>query len=271
MRVTRHSLWQMALIAAFCVAITNNALASETELGAGLAVINFPYYKGSKQRSTVVLPVPYVDYRGEFLKADRQGVRGELFESERVELSISASASPPVKSDDILLRKGMPNLKPSFELGPQLNILLSPPEEKSYTLKLRLPLRQGITIEKNPGNAGLIFSPNLNLDIVDPFGLSKSNLGFVVGPIFTNKKQNDLFYTVDPAYATGSRPAYQASSGYAGTQFLMSLSRRMGNVWAGAYVRYDNLRGATFADSPLVATRHYLTAGFSASYIFTKF
>lgn len=245
--------------------------APKTELGLGLAVLHFPAYRGSDQTSVLVLPVPYIEYRGDFFKADRQGLRGDIFNSDRVELSISLSGSPPTKSDGITLRRGMPDLNPSVELGPQLNILLTPPEDKAMTLKLRLPIRQGITLESKPRDAGLTFSPNLNLDISNPWGLCGGNLGFLVGPIFTNKKQNDLFYTVTPAYATTMRPAYQSRSGYAGAQFLVSLSRKMGNIWVGSYVRYDNLRGAVFAESPLVATRNFITAGFAVSYIFAKF
>jgi MipA family protein len=243
----------------------------KTELGMGVVVLQFPAYRGSAQRSTLVLPVPYLEYRGDFFKADRQGLRGELFDSERVELSVSLSGSPPTKSTEIALRKDMPDLKPSVEIGPQLNVLLSSPSNKSSTLKLRIPLRQGMTLESNPKNAGLTFSPNLNLDIANPFGLSGANLGFVVGPIFTSQKQNDYFYTVAAPYVTAARPAYKARSGYAGSQFLVSLSRRMGDVWVGSYVRYDNLRGAVFADSPLVATRNYVTAGIAVSYVFAKF
>lgn len=266
-------------IGALCTAFVMIAAQAETftdespktELGMGVVVLQFPAYRGSAQRSTLVLPVPYLEYRGDFFKADRQGLRGELFDSERVELSVSLSGSPPTKSTEIALRKDMPDLKPSVEIGPQLNVLLSAPANKSVTLKLRVPLRQGMTLESNPKNAGLTFSPNLNLDIANPFGVSGANLGFVVGPIFTSKKQNDYFYTVEAPYANAIRPAYQARSGYAGSQFLMSLSRKIGDVWVGSYVRYDNLRGAVFADSPLVATRNYVTAGIAVSYIFAKF
>jgi MipA family protein len=243
----------------------------KTELGMGIAVLQFPAYRGSNQASTLVLPLPYLEYRGDFFKSDREGVRGSLFDSERVELSISVSGSPPTKSEGVDRRKGMPDLKPSLELGPQLNVLLSSPQLKDITLKLRLPLRQGITIENQPRDIGLTFSPNLNVDVANPWGWSGANLGFVVGPIFTSKRQNDNFYTVNAGHAAPARPAYQASGGYAGSQFLVSISRRLGDVWIGSYIRYDSLRGAVFADSPLVSTRHYLTAGFAVSYVFAKF
>ncbi len=241
------------------------------ELGFGAALIRFPAYRGSDQASFVVLPFPYVDYRGDFLKADREGIRGSLFDSERLELSVSFSGSPPTKSEGITLRKGMPNLKPSFEFGPQINVRLSDPNNKTVKLNLRLPLRQGITLQTKPKNVGLTFSPNLNLDVANPFGLEGANFGVVAGPIFTSKKQNDYFYTVDSEFATTTRPAYQAKSGYAGSALTVGLSRRMGSVWAGTYVRYDNLNRATFAESPLVATKNYVTAGIAVAYIFKQF
>ena len=49
------------------------------EAGAGMAVIDFPDYRGSDERHTYVLPVPYVVYRGEFLKVDRENIRGNYY------------------------------------------------------------------------------------------------------------------------------------------------------------------------------------------------
>jgi MipA family protein len=242
----------------------------KTEVGLGLAVLQFPAYRGSNQSIYRLLPFPYLQYNGTFFKADRDGMRGNLFDSERMELSVSVSGSPPTKSDSIALRKGMADLRPSLELGPQLNMLLSSPQDKSTTLKLRLPIRQGITVEKSPHNVGMTFSPNLNLDVLNPWGIPGGNLGVVVGPIFTTKKQNANFYDVDAASATQLRPAYQSHGGYAGSQFLVSLSRKYPDFWIGSYIRYDNLQGATFANSPLVATKHYVTAGVAFSYIFAK-
>ena len=240
-------------------------------LGVGMAGLNFPAYRGSDQRSSWLLPVPYLEYNGEFFKADRQGLRGQLFDSPRVQLSISASGSPPIDSGGVERRRDMPALKASLEIGPQLSVLLSDPAESSMTLKLRLPLRQGITLERRPQDIGLTFSPNLNLDIADPWGLPRSNLGFLAGPIFTSQKQNDYFYSVGAPFATTDRPAYQARSGYAGAQALVSLSRKTGDWWFGAFARYDNLNGAVFEGSPLVATRSYVTVGVALSYIFARF
>lgn len=94
------------------------------EAGAGVAVINFPHYRGSDQRRTWLLPFPYVVYRGEFLQVDEQGLRGLFFKSERTELNLSVSGSIPIDSNDNHARRGMPDLDPTLEIGPTLNFAL---------------------------------------------------------------------------------------------------------------------------------------------------
>ena len=66
------------------------------EAGIGVASVSFPAYRGSDQRHNFLLPTPYFVYRGEFLKADRDGVRAQLFDSDRAELTVSAALSPPI-------------------------------------------------------------------------------------------------------------------------------------------------------------------------------
>ncbi|HHO70113.1 MAG TPA: hypothetical protein ENN02_01365, partial [Halothiobacillus sp.] len=45
---------------------------------------------------------------------------------------------------------------------------------------------------------------------------------------------------------------------------------RFGQLWVGGFLRYDNLSGAAFADSPLVETRHSLMAGIGTAWVFGK-
>src|SRR5690606_40293155 len=66
------------------------------EIGAGLATLNLPDYRGSDERTTYLLPMPYVVYRGEYLRADREGLRGVLFEDERIQLNLSLNGTLPV-------------------------------------------------------------------------------------------------------------------------------------------------------------------------------
>jgi outer membrane scaffolding protein for murein synthesis (MipA/OmpV family) len=237
------------------------------ELGVGIAGLSFPAYRGSDKQDNFLMPVPYIVYHGDFLKADRHGIRGDLFDTDRVDLTLSFSASPPTKSNDIPARAGMPNLKPTVEFGPEIDITLWRTESRERFVKLRMPLRGAFTAERAPRDIGWIFSPNLNMDIGDLPGMPGWNLGMVAGPIWATRRQHDYFYGVAPQYATVERPAYAAKGGYSGSQFIVALSKRFDKTWVGAFIRYDTLSGAAFEDSPLTAKRSFAAAGVGVSWV----
>lgn len=236
------------------------------ELGLGVSAVRFPDYRGSNETSTYVLPLPFVAYRGRFLRADRDGARAILFAGRRVEVDVSLSASTPSRSKDNATRRGMPDLDGTFEIGPNLNVELWQSDDRRFKLDLRLPVRQAITIASNPKAIGVTFSPNLNLDIRNLAG--RWNVGLLGGPLYADRRYHVYYYEVDSQFATASRPGYRASGGYAGWRTLVAASRRIGNAWVGGFVRHDDLDGATFAPSPLVTTRRSLTAGIGISWIF---
>jgi len=238
------------------------------ELGIGVAGLRLPDYRGSDQSRSYLLPLPYIVYRGTWLKADRDGARALLFDTQRVKVDVSVAASTPTRSKDNDAREGMPNLKGTAEVGPNMNITLAASTDKRYRLDLRLPLRAAFTVQRSPRFVGTTFSPNLNLDLAGVGG--GWNLGLLTGPLFADRKYHDYIYGVDAAYATSARPAYQAHGGYAGWQALAATSRRFGNTWVGGFVRYDSLKGAAFEDSPLVRRGSALTVGFGVSWILWK-
>jgi outer membrane protein len=238
------------------------------ELGAGVGVLTSPDYRGSDETSTFVLPVPYFVYRGERLRADRSGVRASLFDSERVDASLSLYATQPAHSRNNQARRGMPDLKPTVELGGNVNLRLWNSSDAGTKLEFRAPLRTAITVESSPKQIGWLFAPSINLDIADPGGFSGWKMGMLAGPLFQNRDYNDHFYSVRPSQALPDRPAYQAKGGYSGAQFMMTLSKRYRRYWVGGFLRYDNLTGAVFDDSPLVRDRSALAAGVAISWIF---
>ena len=235
------------------------------ELGVGVAGLRLPDYRGSDQSRAYVLPLPYIVYRGTWLKADRDGARALLFDSQRVKVDVSVAASTPTRSSDNAARAGMPNLPGTFELGPNLNVTLATSLQDRWKLDLRLPLRAAISAQRSPKFVGTTFSPNLNLDVGGVGG--GWNLGLLTGPLFADRRYHEHFYGVDAAYATAARPAYRAGSGYAGWQALAATSRRVGNLWVGGFLRYDSLHGAAFQDSPLVRRSSALTFGLGVSWI----
>ena len=58
----------------------------------GLTVLRLPHYRGSDQSHGWLLPLPYFVYRGEFLKADREGAHAMLYESGSVNIDMSLAA-----------------------------------------------------------------------------------------------------------------------------------------------------------------------------------
>lgn len=259
----------LALGAALSIAAPDTQARDEPlwEAGLGVAAVHFPHYRGSDQSRTYALPVPYFVYRGEIFKADREGVRGIFLRTDRIDLNLSVGASLPVRSRDTRVREGMPDLDPSIELGPTLDVTLWRAADRAARLDLRLPLRGAVAVSSDPRYVGAQFFPNLNLDIRDPFGHAGWNLGLLAGPVFTDGRYNRYFYEVRPELARPGRPAYSPGGGYAGMQFIAALSKRFPRFWLGGFARYDTLRGAVFEDSPLVTSKRYLAGGFGISWI----
>ncbi|MEO8080134.1 MAG: MipA/OmpV family protein [Caldimonas sp.] len=235
------------------------------ELGIGVAAVRFPDYRGSDQTSSYALPLPFVAYRGRFLRADRDGARAILFAGKRVTVDLSLSASVPTRSKDNVARRGMPDLPGTFEIGPNVNVELWQSPGGGLKLDLRLPLREAITLQRSPRAIGVTFSPNLNLDLRVA---GQWNVGMLAGPLFADRRYHEHFYGVADGFATPTRPGYQAPGGYAGWRATTAVSRRLGNAWLGGFVRYDDLHGASFAPSSLVRRESAITAGVGISWIF---
>ncbi len=253
-----------------CAALLTSlgSLAQETgtkplwELGLGAGVLRLPHYRGSDQQHTWLLPVPYVVYRGQIFKADKDGARAVLFDGDKLEIDMSAAASAPTRSQDDHARQGMANLSPTIELGPNVNWTVQ--RGPGWSLELRLPVRAATTLDRHPHLLGWAATPNLNLDMRTASGW---NIGLLGGPVYSSRGLNGYFYDVPTAGATATRPAYQAPGGYGGLRATAGLSRRDGNRWLGAFVKYDQLNGASFADSPLVRQRQQWAAGVAMSWV----
>ncbi|MES2886815.1 MAG: MipA/OmpV family protein [Pseudomonadota bacterium] len=238
------------------------------EAGLGVGGLRLPHYRGADQSHNWLLPVPYFVYRGDILKADRDGARALLFESEHLHFDLSAAASAPTRSRDNLARQGMPDLAPTLEVGPNLNWTWGRgrlgASRSDWKLDLRVPVRAAVTLESRPKHIGWSSTPHLNLDVGHASGW---NMGLQAGPVWGDRSLNDHFYGVSPALATATRGAYAAPGGWGGWQSTAALSRRFPRHWVGMYVRLDSLQGARFTDSPLVRQRQHLSVGIATSWV----
>jgi outer membrane scaffolding protein for murein synthesis (MipA/OmpV family) len=258
---------RLSLLAGLLLAISVAAAEQKPkwELGAGVTTISLADYRGSREYSSISLPFPYLEYRGQFLRADREeGVRGRLFENTQLELNISGAFSPTVDTDDNPLREGMPALDPTFEIGAALDVNLSGASLKEGWL-IRLPVRAVYAVaDRRIEHIGWLAHPHLAYR----HRYEKWSLRAYAGPLLADNAYHDYYYRVAPEYVRAWRNEYNPGGGYSGLASGISVTRRWGRLWAGAFIRYDNLAGARFETSPLVETRHYFAAGIGAAWVF---
>lgn len=245
------------------------------EFGLGAGVINLPAYRGADGKVNYWIPVPYIAYRGDFLKMDEEGVRGQLYRGKRVHLDFSLAGNVPVPKDDRSARAGMAELDPIGEIGPSVEISLFKDGERhiawEHELLLKLPVRAAISVgDPLLAHQGWVFSPYLSWEDVGETqaGLLRSSLA--IGPLYASKKYHDYFYAVSPADVAPGREEYEASGGYSGKRITWTVSLNTHKWFLGAFARYDDLSGAVFEDSPLVERKNYFAVGLAVSRIFLR-
>jgi len=241
------------------------------ELGAGVALLRMPDYRGSDESRLYLLPYPYIIYRGDILRVDRERISGRIFKTDRLLLDVSIHGSVPVDSSKNSARSGMPDLDPTFEIGPSLNIKLLENKQDRYKLNLTLPVRAVFSTDfSSVSRQGWVVNPKLNFekdDIIPETGL---NLGISAGPMFANSDYHSYYYTVEPVYATASRPSYSAGGGYSGSAITVGLNKGFKQLLFNAFVSMDFLQGSVYEDSPLVKTKNSVMCGLTVSWIFLK-
>jgi len=241
------------------------------EAGAGATGLRLPDYRGSDETRGYVFPLPYFVYRGRHMRFDREGLRGVLHESDRVEFDLSVAGSLPVKSDRNRARAGMPDLDPALEIGPKLNLTLWRDRPKEQRLDLRFALRGVVTTDlSHAKDAGYVFNPHLYFDSRPAFLGGKWDFSAQLGPLYGSERYHQYYYGVAPQFATPERPAFEASAGYSGLASGAALTRRFGKLWVGGFARYDALHGAVFESSPLFRRRQYVAAGVAVAWVFAE-
>ncbi len=244
------------------------------EVGLGAGILRVPAYRGASDKKNIGLPIPYIAYRGDRFTVDEDGMRGELMQKNWMHLDFSVAGSLPVSSGGSA-REGMPDLDPIGEIGPSLKFFLGQQGHRHQGWEqqwwLRMPLRAALSVgDPLIGYQGWVFSPHLNWVWVKGVAQARWRWNLSAGPIFASRQYHDYFYTVSDRYASAGRPVYAATVGYSGSRATLGLSVNSKKWFIGAFVRYDDLRGAVFEDSPLVETRRYLAVGVGVSRVFMQ-
>ena len=227
-----------------------------------------PCYRGSEDYKWYAFPVPYFIYRGDYIQADREGVRGLFYKGTWVETEISISGSPPVR-EGTSAREGMSELDPLMELGPAVRLFLYRGKKVS-ALYFEAAVRAVGSIDMDnfsPGYEGERAALSLVLARFTPRAGSPWNVGVKGGVDFADNQYHGYFYDVDERYVTATRSAYQSGGGYGGASVSGWMSRKLfDGVSVSAYARLENCEGAVYEDSPLVRSRNNVTVGAALSW-----
>ena len=246
-----------------------NTIADKThwELGAGLTAFNTPHYPGSSVNDNFVIPFPYFRIQSDHFEVS-DGVKGFLYESPDYRLNISGDLGVPVKSNKIPARNGMPNLDALLEIGPSFEVIFSGGRKKPHEFRLELPLRAAISTDLSSANyEGWIFEPRLSYETLRPF---KTGWAYRVrgGLRYASAKYNGYYYNVPIESQTSIRNAFESEAGYAGSFIDLMGNWRDDNLIYFAFLRYQNLSGVSFENSPLIEQNDALSIGIGVMWIF---
>ena len=237
---------------------------SDLTLGVGVAAVDYPHYPGSPQSDTLVAPLPYLEYEGDWLSIDRDGIQASLFKSDRAKLDISVSGSLPVNNDDDILREGMNDLELILEVGPELELKLA--QWGNNTLELHLPLRAALELDPSNGiePVGWVFDPRVHYE----WRTQSTEFEIDLGAYTADQEYNQLLYGVSQPFATLARPQYRAKSGLVGYRLSSTIQYDVGAWSFLAYARYMDLGSAKNTDSPLFVDDSYVLFGVGAIWRF---
>ncbi len=234
----------------------------------GLAT-RLPHYRGSEEYSNYAFPLPYFIYRGKIVKANRDGVRGIFWRSEKFQTDISMSGNPPV-SDDNKARTGMPELDSLVEIGPALRYYFYELDERnSFYLQanIRMAFSIGFDDGLDTGHEGYISDLALVYKNSKLFEKSGIRFHLSTGIQFSDQELHSYFYEVEEKYATSDRPAYHVEGGYGGAHLTCSVVKKLtSDISVALFGRWINTAGAVFEDSPLVQTENNYVVSLILSY-----
>lgn len=220
------------------------------EVGVTAFGLNQQAWPGASESVNRAIALPYVLYRGPLLRIDREAFGLRAIKRPDFELDIGFSGSLGSRAGDTEARRGMPELGTLVEFGPRGRWNLgSAPGGGQW--RLDLPLRGVFDVNDSFAFRGVALEPRIQWN--HP-GLAGWRLSVSAGPMLGNRQLAGTFYDVADAYATASRPAYDAKAGLIAWQFGVTGSHRLTRDWRiFGFTRLDTVAGTVNTDSPLVS------------------
>lgn len=223
-------------------------------------------YPGASQRVNSGIVLPFLVYRGSVLRAE-QGTAGlRALQTPTTELDIGVAGSFGSSASRSPVRRGLPDIGTLIEFGPRLRWKLgTAPWGGGFSAAL--PARGVFDVSDGFRFKGTAVEPVLawgDRAAGWSYGVSASLL-------LGDRHLGDTFYGVAPAYATATRPAWEARAGLIATRLSVNASRGLGRDWrVFTYARVDTVEGAANRRSPLVDQRTGVSAGLGLSWTWLR-
>jgi len=232
------------------------------QVGLVLGGLSVPHYTGSNQRYNLPFVLPAFIYRGDRLRATREGVRGIFFSSKNFALDLGLAIGLPVDSKRNDARKDMTDIPLTVEIGPRIVTRLYG-DGSGIDIFARIPWRVVGGIDGSA--AGWTLEPGILITNIKnlPWDLNAfASLGLKYG----SAEYNNLFYGVEDRDSTSLRPAYRAKRGISWYSFVFSTGRKFNSKFSTRlYLQWRTLSGSEVADSPLVINQN----NYGVSLVFT--
>jgi outer membrane scaffolding protein for murein synthesis (MipA/OmpV family) len=242
---------------------------AEWELGIGITAMDIPFYPGSAENKSYIFPIPHILYRSEKLEIDN-GIDATFLKTQRIRLNLSADLAVPVNSRDSSARNGMPDLDLVLQIGPTLEITLAGGRFKPRHLRLELPVRAAVATDFGSAeHVGWVFEPRVTYESRRPYKTGFAHL-ISAGLRFSSQELHEYYYDVKPAFVTPVRPAFESAAGYSGLFLDYIANWRTKKLIYFALLRYQNLAGAAYEDSPLIEQDDYLLVGVGITWVFAR-
>jgi outer membrane protein len=223
-------------------------------------------YPGADERVKRILLLPYILYRGAYLRTDQGNVSVRAIKNPRSEIDLGFAASLGSNSSAIEARRGMADIGTLVEMGPRLRINLGNIVNGKSTSRILLPLRGVFDLNERLHARGIAFEPQwMTEKRMTERWLITAN----VGALFGDTKLNDTFYGVKPTEATAERASYQARRGLIALRTGLIASRPLTpDLKLVSFLRLESVAGAANHDSPLIRRNNGWSAGIGLSWMF---
>jgi len=236
------------------------------EVGAVAFGVSQQAYPGSDHQVRRGIVLPWLLYRGRFLRADGETIGVRPVKTPTFEVDIGVAGAFGSNASDIEARRGMPNLGTLVEFGPRVKWNLGGSRETGLW-RLDLPLRGVFDLSDSLAHRGFVFQPTLSWRRASG-GWSYSVSG---SALVGDERLASTFYEVAPRFATASRPAYDAQAGLIGWRLGTFATRDLTRDWrVFGFARIDSVAGAANRGSPLVRQTTGASVGIGVSYTFMR-